>query len=153
MYTFSGNIVVQPSNTINIAFGPTPESTREEGMRLAQRLIAENPKGFDASQMKLVKPQPPFKPQDTSDGSNPEPKLERYQDSGLHVTIAMQGAWVDKDGNADDITEKMATDMNNEQTSLQRNATLGVDLQTWCWLEGKESNDKGTGAVSTLQHS
>ena len=140
MLQTTGTVHVQPGNTINIAFGDEPADSRETGLRIAQALIAANPKGFDVSKnMKLVVPRPTFKkkPQKTPTGladettaieaSPPEPgahtsenpvKREHNRDTGLHVTVALEGdiPWVDEQGRADVISDEM-----KEKNSRPRN--------------------------------
>ena len=131
MLQITGIVHVQPGNTINIAFGDEPADSRERGLRIAQELIDANPKGFDASKnMKLVVPRPTYKkkPQKTPTGladettaieaSPLEPgahtsenpgKREHNRDTGLHVTVALEGEipWVDDEGRPDVITDVM----------------------------------------------
>ena len=168
MLPTTGTVHVQPGNTINIAFGDDPAASRQIGFQIAEALIAANPKGFDVKKnMRLVVPRPTFKkkPQKTPTGladettaieaSPSEPgahtsenplKREHNRDTGLHVTVAMDGnvPWKDERGQPDIITDDMI-----EQIA-GRKIELTVDTNQWYYLEGSEENDEATGAVFYL---
>lgn len=147
MITFTGTPILQAGNTVNVPVGENPmnpEETRDEGLRMAEKLVKIDPKGFDPETMELKKPLPPYQPQSHSDILlKKEP--QRYECKGLHATVALQNTWVDKKGKPDDITKEMETIV-----AGMKPVTLSLDTNTWCWLEGKESNDQATGVVFYL---
>ena len=144
MTEFTGTPIVQAGNIVNVPFPGNPEGTRQEGLRIAKKLVEIDPKGFDPKTMKLVVPRPPFQPQSDSDILlKKEP--QRYPCSGLHATVALHNKWVSKEGEPDNITKEMEAIV-----AEIKPVTLSVDTNTWCWLEGKESNDKATEVVFYL---
>jgi len=133
---FTGFVRVQPGNTVNISFGEDALHSRWLGWQIAQALIKIDAKGFDpASNMRLVIPQVPFKPN----------SKERYEDGGLHTTAVLQGRapWVAEDGTPDVVTSDM------EKFAGQQ-MQLSIDPNNWHFLEGSPQNDEGTGLVFYL---
>ena len=144
MTEFTATPIVQAGNTVNIPFPGNPEETRQEGLRMAKKLVEMDPKGFDPKTMQLVVPKTPFQPQSHSDIVLKK-ELERYPCRGLHATVALQNKWVSKEGEPDNITKEMEA-----RVAQIGPVTLSMDTNTWCWLEGKESNDQATGVVFYL---
>ena len=144
MMEFTGTPIVQAGNIVNVPFPGKPEETRQEGLRWAKKLVEKDPKGFDPETMQLVVPRSPFQPQSRSDILQ-EKERQHYPDSGLHATVALQNRWVSKEGKPDDITKEMKA-----MVAEMKPVTLSVNTNTWCWLEGKESNDQATGVVFYL---
>ena len=126
----AGIICVQPGNTVNITFG---DRSKNLLLANAQRLLRENPKGFDPGTMQAVVPLVPFKP-----GTR-----ERYPDLGVHLTLALEGRapWKDADGTPDKVTEEMKEIMHGREIDVV------IDTNEWVYLEGDPKNDEGTQVV------
>ena len=144
MTEFTATPIVQAGNTVNVPFPGNPEETRQEGLRMAKKLVEMDPKGFDPKTMQLVVPKTPFQPQSHSDIVLKK-ELERYPCKGLHATVALHNKWVSKEGEPDNITKEMEA-----RVAQIGPVTLSMDTNTWCWLEGKESNDQATEVVFYL---
>ena len=123
---FTGIVRVRPGNIVCIAFG-------EEGeiLRIAKGILLENPKGFDPDTMEVVTPLPPFKDQAAK---------VRYQPVPPHITIALDGEWIDEDDNTDKVTEEM-------RTIDGREIKIVVDVNDWGYLEANQKNDEATEVV------
>ena len=115
-------------NTVNLKLDDDSKKSRERGFLMAQKLNLEE-RGFNKNTMQLVIPKTPYK----------KGTKEHWPDSGLHITISLNGKTKDKNNKVDVITKEM-----EKFNGLEIDVTLSKNIK---FLIGCSDDDEAVGAV------